>query len=171
MDTTTSVKSQSNEISVINPIQNLPIELQNDQKRRSSSRSIKRKRFDDEIVEYSINLPSRSEQSRVGRLRTTSQTYLTSVQPPPSVSVPTNTASVSLTGPAPDLNSNSDKLSVDVPTTSTVPPSPLCITSSSGPITQHNVINMERTSTFVASEKKDQLSPSKTRNLAVLPVK
>ncbi|XP_068141898.1 LOW QUALITY PROTEIN: microspherule protein 1-like [Drosophila tropicalis] len=39
-------------------IQNLPLELQNDQKRRSSSRTIKRKRFDDEIVEYNVTIPT-----------------------------------------------------------------------------------------------------------------
>uniref|UniRef100_T1PB02 N-terminal region of micro-spherule protein n=1 Tax=Musca domestica TaxID=7370 RepID=T1PB02_MUSDO len=69
------------------PLHNLPIELQNDQKRRSSSRSIKRKRFDDEIVEYSVSLQSRSEQTRSTRPRTTSQTYIQPVLPTPPVPI------------------------------------------------------------------------------------
>lgn len=43
-----------------------------DGKRRSSNRSIKRKRFDDEIVEYSLGLPQ-------GRVRTQSQTFQSSL--------------------------------------------------------------------------------------------
>ncbi|XP_030372706.1 microspherule protein 1 [Scaptodrosophila lebanonensis] len=61
-----------------NPVlKNLPIELQNDQKRRSSSRSIKRKRFDDEIVEYSLIQQNRGggDLNRGSRPRTTSQNY------------------------------------------------------------------------------------------------
>ncbi|XP_001353663.4 microspherule protein 1 [Drosophila pseudoobscura] len=61
-----------------NPIHNLPIELQNDQKRRSSSRTIKRKRFDDEIVEYNITVPTSrggTDPSRRDRPRTSSQNY------------------------------------------------------------------------------------------------
>ncbi|XP_022221831.1 microspherule protein 1 [Drosophila obscura] len=61
-----------------NPIHNLPIELQNDQKRRSSSRTIKRKRFDDEIVEYNITVPTSrggADPSRRDRPRTSSQNY------------------------------------------------------------------------------------------------
>ncbi|XP_059618576.1 microspherule protein 1 [Phlebotomus argentipes] len=47
----------------------------NDQKRRSSSRSIKRKRFDDEIVEYSLGLTP-TQINRVARSRTQSQSYV-----------------------------------------------------------------------------------------------
>lgn len=43
----------------------------------SSSRSIKRKRFDDEIVEYSLGIPP-AQISRVGRSRTTSQSFVAS---------------------------------------------------------------------------------------------
>ncbi|EDW19621.2 microspherule protein 1 [Drosophila mojavensis] len=62
------------------PIHNLPIELlQNDAaKRRSSSRTIKRKRFDDEIVEYNLTIPtnrSAADANRSNRPRTTSQNY------------------------------------------------------------------------------------------------
>ncbi|CAO1299540.1 unnamed protein product [Diamesa hyperborea] len=46
---------------------NSSFEAGNGEKRRSSSRSIKRKRFDDEIVEYSLGLPGQ------GRSRTQSQ--------------------------------------------------------------------------------------------------
>lgn len=76
----TSSDPSKSEISNVfsSSIQNLPIEIQNDQKRRSSSRSIKRKRFDDEIVEYSIGIPQ-SQQSRFGRPRTQSQSYVTTV--------------------------------------------------------------------------------------------
>lgn len=48
------------------------LDLASDQKRRSSSRSIKRKRFDDEIVEYSLGLPQ-AQLKNVGRSRTLSQ--------------------------------------------------------------------------------------------------
>ncbi|XP_031618464.1 microspherule protein 1 [Contarinia nasturtii] len=44
------------------------IDTSNDTKRRSSSRSIKRKRFDDEIVQYSIGVPS-TQINRIGRSR------------------------------------------------------------------------------------------------------
>lgn len=49
-----------------------------DQKRRSSSRSIKRKRFDDEIVEYSLGFPPTF--GRLGRARTQSQSYVSQTQ-------------------------------------------------------------------------------------------
>ncbi|XP_062543418.1 microspherule protein 1 [Armigeres subalbatus] len=49
------------------------LDLSSDQKRRSSSRSIKRKRFDDEIVEYSLGLPQAQIKGNVGRSRTLSQ--------------------------------------------------------------------------------------------------
>ncbi|KAG4071182.1 hypothetical protein HA402_001172 [Bradysia odoriphaga] len=63
----------------------------NDQKRRSSQRCIKRKRFDDEIVEFSLGIPPTPY--RVGaRSRTQSQTFFgtfaetpTAVLPPPIV--------------------------------------------------------------------------------------
>ncbi|SPP84954.1 microspherule protein 1 [Drosophila guanche] len=61
-----------------NPIHNLPMELQNDQKRRSSSRTIKRKRFDDEIVEYNITVPTSrggADPGRRDRPRPSSQSY------------------------------------------------------------------------------------------------
>lgn len=76
----TSSEPTKTEISNVfsSTIQNLPVEIQNDQKRRSSSRSIKRKRFDDEIVEYSIGFPQ-SQQSRFGRPRTQSQSYVTTI--------------------------------------------------------------------------------------------
>ncbi|XP_017071651.1 microspherule protein 1 [Drosophila eugracilis] len=76
-----------------NPIQNLPIELQNDQKRRSSSRTIKRKRFDDEIVEYNIAVPtnrSGTDTNRGSRPRTTSQNYPALVGVPHTTLAPLN---------------------------------------------------------------------------------
>uniref|UniRef100_A0A182X528 FHA domain-containing protein n=1 Tax=Anopheles quadriannulatus TaxID=34691 RepID=A0A182X528_ANOQN len=49
-------------------------DLANDQKRRSSSRSIKRKRFDDEIVEFSMSsTPIQQMKAVAGRSRTLSQ--------------------------------------------------------------------------------------------------
>ncbi|KAL5292742.1 MCRS1 family protein [Megaselia abdita] len=63
-------------------LQNLPPELQNDQKRRSSSRKLKRKRFDDEIVEYSISGPSAQQLSRgAPRIRTQSATVHAQLSP------------------------------------------------------------------------------------------
>ncbi|KAM7355151.1 microspherule protein Rcd5 [Cochliomyia hominivorax] len=169
MATTTSGTDNVSEIPVSNPIQNLPIELQNDQKRRSSSRSIKRKRFDDEIVEYSINLQSRSDQSRSGRVRTTSQTYLPAVQPPPPpppvpiLQPSTNTAAPTLTPPAPDLLAKSEKSIVSVTASNNTVPAPVApaVAASSAssqivasPITPHNAISMDRAPTFMASERK-----------------
>ncbi|XP_023304923.2 microspherule protein 1 [Lucilia cuprina] len=164
MATTTSGTADNvSEIPVSNPIQNLPIELQNDQKRRSSSRSIKRKRFDDEIVEYSINLQSRSDQFRGGRLRTTSQTYLPSVQPPPppppvpilqQTTIPTPVSTLTTTAP-PDLLTNSDKSIVSVASTGvTVPPATAAVAPIAGSLTQHNVVSMDRSSNFMANERK-----------------
>ncbi|XP_058066712.1 microspherule protein 1 [Anopheles bellator] len=67
-------------------------DLLNDQKRRSSSRSIKRKRFDDEIVEFSMSTPIQQIKNVANRSRTLSQsttTFGTSVPPPPPPSAPT----------------------------------------------------------------------------------
>ncbi|XP_055688130.1 microspherule protein 1 isoform X2 [Lutzomyia longipalpis] len=71
-----------------------------DQKRRSSSRSIKRKRFDDEIVEYSLGLTP-TQMNRVARARTQSQSYVGSasaftemVPSPVPVSAPVATVSI-----------------------------------------------------------------------------
>lgn len=73
------------------------LDFTNDQKRRSSSRSIKRKRFDDEIVEYSLGL-AQAQLKNAGRSRTLSQSFIfgspnttAAPTPVPSVSVsPTN---------------------------------------------------------------------------------
>ncbi|XP_037721752.1 microspherule protein 1 [Drosophila subpulchrella] len=97
--TTTTVGSTANISAVIStplrnpPIQNLPIELQNDQKRRSSSRTIKRKRFDDEIVEYNIAVPTNrggTDANRSSRPRTTSQNYPALVGVPHTTLAPLN---------------------------------------------------------------------------------
>lgn len=82
----------------------------------SSNRSIKRKRFDDEIVEYSLGIPP-TQFNRVGRARTQSQTYLNtnyiiespsatitsiiSPPPPPSPLQPVATTSIAAQIPAP----------------------------------------------------------------------
>nr|XP_016932561.1 microspherule protein 1 [Drosophila suzukii] len=97
--TTTTVGSTASISAVIStplrnpPIQNLPIELQNDQKRRSSSRTIKRKRFDDEIVEYNIAVPTNrggTDANRSSRPRTTSQNYPALVGVPHTTLAPLN---------------------------------------------------------------------------------
>ncbi|XP_055373393.1 microspherule protein 1 [Condylostylus longicornis] len=72
--------SKIEKINTNETLQNLNSEI-TDQKRRSSSRSIKRKRFDDEIVEFGI--PSTSQYSRIGRARTQSQSYIPSTQTTP----------------------------------------------------------------------------------------
>ncbi|KAH8386165.1 hypothetical protein KR200_002105 [Drosophila serrata] len=103
------------------PIQNLPIELQNDQKRRSSSRTIKRKRFDDEIVEYNIAVPtnrSGTDPNRSNRPRTTSQNY------PALIGVP-HTTLAPLTIPIPTPEPPSTPASVD----SLVPGTPSTVAS------------------------------------------
>ncbi|XP_016988498.1 microspherule protein 1 [Drosophila rhopaloa] len=92
--TTTIIGSTANNSTPLrNPIQNLPIELQNDQKRRSSSRTIKRKRFDDEIVEYNIAVPTNrggTDANRSSRPRTTSQNYPALVGVPHTTLAPLN---------------------------------------------------------------------------------
>uniref|UniRef100_U5EYS7 Putative daxx-interacting protein n=1 Tax=Corethrella appendiculata TaxID=1370023 RepID=U5EYS7_9DIPT len=72
-------------------------DLGNDQKRRSSSRSIKRKKFDDEIVEYSLGLTPGT-----GRVRTQSQSAIFSSPTIPGVST---TTAVSGTGFTPNISS------------------------------------------------------------------
>lgn len=155
MATTTNTTDNLNNLPTTNPILNLPIELQNDQKRRSSSRSIKRKRFDDEIVEYSINLQSsRGDPTRGGRLRTTSQTYIQPVQPPPPVPIlvqQTTSVTVPTTSTSDLVTINSEKsiappiVGVTVPITT-----PTVV----GPIIPHNLINMDRPSSFMTTDRK-----------------
>uniref|UniRef100_A0A182Y119 Uncharacterized protein n=1 Tax=Anopheles stephensi TaxID=30069 RepID=A0A182Y119_ANOST len=71
MDANTSIKS---EIPMECSTPPSAADLANDQKRRSSSRSIKRKRFDDEIVEFSMaSTPIQQIKSVGGRSRTLSQ--------------------------------------------------------------------------------------------------
>lgn len=134
----------------------------------SSSRSIKRKRFDDEIVEYSINLQSRSDQSRSGRVRTTSQTYVPAVQPPPPpppvpiLPPPPVTTASTLSTPSSDLVTTSEKSIVPATATGNsvpAPPAPAAVSTAAaqivtGPITPHNVISMDRPSSFMTSERK-----------------
>ncbi|EDV97684.1 microspherule protein 1 [Drosophila grimshawi] len=78
--TTTTTTTTTKTLLSKTPIHNLPIELlQNDAaKRRSSSRTIKRKRFDDEIVEYNLTIPASrggADPNRSNRPRTISQNY------------------------------------------------------------------------------------------------
>ncbi|XP_055840639.1 microspherule protein 1 [Episyrphus balteatus] len=102
-------------------MQNLPIEIQNDQKRRSSSRSIKRKRFDDEIVEYSIGFPQ-SQQSRFGRPRTQSQSYVTTVA---SQVDPTTATAITVQAPSGDTPPQTISVNApNLPTTTTIMPLP-----------------------------------------------
>lgn len=125
----------------------------------SSSRSIKRKRFDDEIVEYSINIQSRAEPSRGGgRLRTTSQTYIQPVQPPPPVPIltqQTTVTTVTTTSTADLVVTNSEKSIAPLAPTVGVT-APATTTSIAGPITTaHTLISMDRPSTsFMATERK-----------------
>ncbi|EDW50406.1 microspherule protein 1 [Drosophila sechellia] len=113
-----------------NPISNLQIEQQNDQKRRSSSRTIKRKRFDDEIVEYNIAVPtnrSGTDANRNSRPRTTSQNYPALVGVPHTtlapLNIPTSTPQTPLTVDSllPGTPSTVASLSLTTPTT----PAPL----------------------------------------------
>eukprot|EP00099_Drosophila_melanogaster_P020810 NP_647852.1 reduction in Cnn dots 5 [Drosophila melanogaster] len=113
-----------------NPISNLQIEQQNDQKRRSSSRTIKRKRFDDEIVEYNIAVPtnrSGTDANRSSRPRTTSQNYPALVGVPHTtlapLNIPTSTPQTPLSVDSllPGTPSTVASLSLATPTT----PAPL----------------------------------------------
>ncbi|XP_045775479.1 microspherule protein 1 [Maniola jurtina] len=68
---TPSNASDSNDYSGLPPLQ---IDTSQDNKRRSSSRSIKRRRFDDELVEYSLSLSGASLGKNEKRMRTQSYT-------------------------------------------------------------------------------------------------
>ncbi|XP_017127953.1 microspherule protein 1 [Drosophila elegans] len=123
---TTIIGSTANISTVIstplrNPIHNLPIELQNDQKRRSSSRTIKRKRFDDEIVEYNIAVPTNrggTDANRSSRPRTTSQNYPALVGVPHTTLAPLN---IPISTPeAPQTPGSADSLVHPGSSTSTV---------------------------------------------------
>ncbi|XP_053683452.1 microspherule protein 1 [Sabethes cyaneus] len=90
MDLNSSNRNRSN----IDYGEGSSFDLSNDQKRRSSSRSIKRKRFDDEIVEYSLQQP---QLKTVGRPRTISQSFgFGSPTAPASTSTATISAPVSV---------------------------------------------------------------------------
>ncbi|XP_026496612.1 microspherule protein 1 [Vanessa tameamea] len=69
---TPSNASDSNDYSGATPLQFDT--AQDNNKRRSSSRSIKRRRFDDELVEYSLGLPGASLGKNEKRMRTQSYT-------------------------------------------------------------------------------------------------
>ncbi|KAH8349756.1 hypothetical protein KR084_005643 [Drosophila pseudotakahashii] len=127
--TTATIASTANISAVIstplrNPIQNLPIELQNDQKRRSSSRTIKRKRFDDEIVEYNIAVPTNrggTDANRSSRPRTTSQNYPALVGVPHTTLAPLN---IPISTPdAPHTPGSVDSLHALLPGTPSTPAS------------------------------------------------
>lgn len=134
----------------------------------SSSRSIKRKRFDDEIVEYSINLPSRSEQSRSTRPRTTSQTYIQPVPPTPPVPIlqpttatpQTQSTPTTTSGDLSTLDKSVANASIPVASTSTASSSGANLAGTSGTNTgissAHNLLHVEgkHTSGFMASERR-----------------
>lgn len=123
----------------------LPIDSSNINLRSncSSSRSIKRKRFDDEIVEYSLGLPP-AQVSRVVRSRTHSQTVastasVTAVQPTPPIqtsaytfpepvaatsTVTARVTSPSIETPSIDVNALAANTSPTIPATIVVPTSP-----------------------------------------------
>ncbi|XP_075969990.1 microspherule protein Rcd5 isoform X2 [Anticarsia gemmatalis] len=81
---TPSNASDSNEYTgaTRSPFHNVP----DDNKRRSSSRSIKRRRFDDELVEYSLGIPGASLGKGDKRMRT--QSYTSQVSDIPAASGP-----------------------------------------------------------------------------------
>lgn len=98
----------------------------------SSSRSIKRKRFDDEIVEYSLGLPPAQFNRIGGRSRTQSQSYVAnfagellpaSPQPAPPFNPPTNVTPtqqpISTLHSTPSLNHSSKIASPQLSTAST----------------------------------------------------
>ncbi|XP_075160608.1 microspherule protein Rcd5 [Haematobia irritans] len=149
------------------PLQNLPIELQNE-KRRSSSRSIKRKRFDDEIVEYSIGLQSRGEQSRSTRPRTTSQTY---VPPTPQLPIPIlqPTTATPPNPKSPSLTATEKSQSISVASSSTTLATSLqgiSGTSVAGIATSHNLSSVENkhTSVYMATERRRPAKAQQKKN-------
>ncbi|KAH8338224.1 hypothetical protein KR067_005887 [Drosophila pandora] len=130
-------------------LRNLPIELQNDQKRRSSSRTIKRKRFDDEIVEYNIVVPtnrSGADANRNSRPRTTSQNYPALIGVPHTtlapLSIPTTAPETAQTPGSvdsllPGTPSTVSTLPLVTPTTPAPPPTPLTVAPATAPSVVH----------------------------------
>uniref|UniRef100_A0A182WKE8 FHA domain-containing protein n=1 Tax=Anopheles minimus TaxID=112268 RepID=A0A182WKE8_9DIPT len=95
MDANTSIKTET-VVECATPVS--AADLANDQKRRSSSRSIKRKRFDDEIVEFSMSsTPIQQIKNVGGRSRTLSQS-MTPLGPVPGQST-VGSPGPSTTGP------------------------------------------------------------------------
>ncbi|XP_053954783.1 microspherule protein 1 [Anastrepha ludens] len=152
----TPITAESIVLTPATPLRNLPIELQNDQKRRSSSRSIKRKRFDDEIVEYSIGFPQSRGEPKAGRQRTISQTSVQQTQPLPTAilqtSIPVSNAleisssfvrEVPLSVSASTNNANSSFVSTSAPLPAVHP----TILTQPSP-------SMERSSTSHATDKR-----------------
>ncbi|XP_067646785.1 microspherule protein 1 [Eurosta solidaginis] len=143
----------------VTPLHNLPIELQNDQKRRSSSRSIKRKRFDDEIVEYSIGFPQSRGEAKSGRQRTISQTTSAQTQSLPSAilqpSIPTASNNLENTSV---LAREAEPSIVSLPNTSNVnttfAPTPLTLPPAHPTIVTQTSPSMERPSTSHAADKR-----------------
>ncbi|KFB50762.1 AGAP005560-PA-like protein [Anopheles sinensis] len=96
-------------------------DLANDQKRRSSSRSIKRKRFDDEIVEFSMSTPIQQMKNVAGRSRTLSQSmtgFSTPTTPGPVASPGPGTTTISPT-------STVEPMQTTVPSPQTTAPAPI----------------------------------------------
>ncbi|EDS43203.1 microspherule protein 1 [Culex quinquefasciatus] len=99
-----------------------------DQKRRSSSRSIKRKRFDDEIVEFSLGLPPVQIKSGVAgnRTRTVSQTLaFGSPAVPVTAAVATAVAGPSIVQPAPPAAVSVSPATVEPPLIAPAPQTPV----------------------------------------------
>ncbi|XP_073957969.1 microspherule protein 1-like [Choristoneura fumiferana] len=96
---TPSNASDSNEYPGITPT-----DPQDNTKRRSSSRSIKRRRFDDELVEYSLGIPGASLGKSEKRMRT--QSYTSHLPEFPLVSAP----STPTVAPPPERRRTSGKL-------------------------------------------------------------
>uniref|UniRef100_A0A182QBF0 FHA domain-containing protein n=1 Tax=Anopheles farauti TaxID=69004 RepID=A0A182QBF0_9DIPT len=141
MDANTSIKTESM-MECSTPTS--ATDLANDQKRRSSSRSIKRKRFDDEIVEFSMSsTPIQQMKNVAGRSRTLSQSMTplgTTAAPGPSSVAPSGgpgviagspTGIISETMPPPNPLTLQPPLSVavaTVPAPLQPPPPPTTIT-------------------------------------------
>ncbi|XP_049542419.1 microspherule protein 1 [Anopheles darlingi] len=104
-----------------------------DQKRRSSSRSIKRKRFDDEIVEFSMSTPIQQMKGVNNRSRTVSQSanaFGTPAALPVVASPPTHTTIAPTT-----VSSATEPSQIALPTTPQTPLAPVVVAPPPVPVT------------------------------------
>uniref|UniRef100_A0AAG5D9A0 FHA domain-containing protein n=1 Tax=Anopheles atroparvus TaxID=41427 RepID=A0AAG5D9A0_ANOAO len=144
-------------------------DLANDQKRRSSSRSIKRKRFDDEIVEFSMSTPIQQLKNVAGRSRTLSQSmsnFSTPTTPGPVASPgpgatvsPTSTAEPMQTVPSPQTAAPPVAAAPQPP----APPAPVILPPPAAPNPATSILQQLNSNASVNEKKRVLKSGKKTK--------